>query len=101
MGCSIAQSHLLYDCRRHDNDAERISEISVAPTAEEILCERPPYVPRNAPSTWDRMNHLKPLAPDSPAPLLDTHFRLLRQDFVEPLRDAVLGYRREQLKENL
>ncbi|CAM9456015.1 unnamed protein product, partial [Hapterophycus canaliculatus] len=37
--------------RRHDNDAENISEISVAPTAGEILCERPPYVPRNAPST--------------------------------------------------
>ncbi|CAM9213606.1 unnamed protein product [Ectocarpus sp. 6 AP-2014] len=84
--------------KRHDNDAERISEISVAPTAGEILCERPPYVPRNAPSTWDGMNHLKPLAPDSPAPVLDTHFRLLRQDFVEPLREAVLGYRREQLK---
>lgn len=41
---------------------------------------------------------VKPLAPDSPAPVLDTHFRLLRQDFVEPLREAVLGYRREQLK---
>lgn len=45
--------------RRHDNDAERISHISVAPTAGEILCERPPYVPRNAPSTWAGMEHLK------------------------------------------
>lgn len=27
---------------------------------------------------------------------MDVHFRLLRQDFVEPLREAVLGYRREQ-----
>lgn len=48
-----------FSCRRHDNDAERISDISVAPTAGEILCERPPYVPRNAPSTWDGMDHLK------------------------------------------
>lgn len=39
----------------------------------------------------------KPLAPGSPAAVLDTHFRLLRQDFVEPLREAVLGYRKEQL----
>ncbi|CAM9827572.1 unnamed protein product, partial [Hapterophycus canaliculatus] len=84
--------------RRHDNDAENISEISVAPTAGEILCERPPYVPRNAPSTWDSMDHLKPLAPGSPAAVLDTHFRLLRQDFVEPLREAVLGYCDEQLR---
>ncbi|CAM9306840.1 unnamed protein product [Pylaiella littoralis] len=84
--------------RRHDNDAERIYDISVAPTASEILSERPPYVPRNAPSTWDRMDHLKPMAQGSPAAVLDTHFRLLRQDFVEPLREAVLGYRREQLK---
>lgn len=45
--------------RRHDNDAERIYDISVAPTASEILSERPPYVPQNAPSTWDRMDHLK------------------------------------------
>lgn len=30
--------------------------------------------------------------------MLDTHFRLLRQDFVEPLREAVLGYRKEQLR---
>ncbi|CAM9550665.1 unnamed protein product [Scytosiphon promiscuus] len=83
--------------RRHDNDAENISEISVAPTAGEILCERSPYVPRNAPSTWNDMKHVKPLAPGSPAAVLDTHFRLLRQDFVEPLREAVLGYRKEQL----
>ncbi|CAM9306733.1 unnamed protein product [Pylaiella littoralis] len=84
--------------RRHDNDAERIYDISVAPTASEILSERPPYVPQNAPSTWDRMDHLKPTAQGSPAAVMDTHFRLLRQDFVEPLREAVLGYRREQLK---
>lgn len=60
MGCAVAQQRrLLYFRRRHDNDAERISEISVAPTAGEILCERPPYVPRNSPSTWEGMNHLK------------------------------------------
>lgn len=45
--------------RRHDNDAERICDISVAPTAEEILCERSPYVPRNIPSTWFMMPHVK------------------------------------------
>ncbi|CAN0007784.1 unnamed protein product, partial [Sphacelaria rigidula] len=84
--------------RRHDNDEERIGDISVAPTAQEIMCERPPYVPRNNPSTWEGMDHLKPLVPGSAAALMDVHFRLLRNDFVEPLREAVLGYRREQLK---
>lgn len=41
---------------------------------------------------------MQPTAQGSPAAVMDTHFRLLRQDFVEPLREAVLGYRREQLK---
>ncbi|CAM9746173.1 unnamed protein product [Ascophyllum nodosum] len=82
--------------RRHDNDGERIFEISIPPTAGEILCERPPYVPRNAPSTWDNMEHLQPLRAGTASAIMDVHFRLLRQDFVEPLREAVLGYRREQ-----
>lgn len=40
----------------------------------------------------------QPLVPGSAAALMDVHFRLLRNDFVEPLREAVLGYRREKLK---
>eukprot|EP00904_Undaria_pinnatifida_P008335 jgi/Undpi1/4631/HiC_scaffold_18.g07985.m1 len=47
--------------RRHDNDAERISEISVRPTAGEILSTRPSYLPANDLSKCTGMNHLKVL----------------------------------------
>ena len=50
----------IYPNGRHDNDAERISEISVLPTAEELMCKRPPYLPPNALSTWENIEqHLK------------------------------------------
>lgn len=45
--------------RRHDNDAEGISEVSVRPTAEEILCARPPYLPANDLSKCTEMTHLQ------------------------------------------
>lgn len=45
--------------RRHDNDAEKISDISVRPTAAEILCERRSYLPTNDLSKCAGMNHLK------------------------------------------
>lgn len=31
--------------------------------------------------------------------MMDVHFRLLRQDFVEPLREAIIGYRKDQLEQ--
>ncbi|PKY53845.1 hypothetical protein RhiirA4_409398, partial [Rhizophagus irregularis] len=31
--------------KRHDNDFSEISKISIIPTKEEILCERPPFLP--------------------------------------------------------
>lgn len=43
----------------------------------------------------------KSLAEGSPAAIMDVHFRLLRQDFVEPLREAVLGYLSEQTKSDV
>ena len=30
---------------------------------------------------------------------MDIHFRLLREDFIQPLREAVLAYRTQQLKQ--
>ena len=52
-------AHNRPSCRRHDNDAERISEISVRPTAGEILSTRPSYLPANDLSKCTGMNHLK------------------------------------------
>ncbi|KAE8446008.1 hypothetical protein EG329_012647 [Mollisiaceae sp. DMI_Dod_QoI] len=66
--------------RRHDNDCENISEIRILPTAAEILSHRDEYLPSSKSST----QHLSGIAG-----LLDKHFRLLREDTVGQVRDAV------------
>ena len=65
---------------RHDNDHADISEISILPTTEEIQSSRSEYLPPSDPSR----QHLPGLAG-----LLDRQFRLLREDTVGQLRDAV------------
>ncbi|KAI9691183.1 MAG: hypothetical protein M1822_008803 [Bathelium mastoideum] len=65
---------------RHDNDSENICDIKIMPTSQEIQSEREEYLPTRDPSTW----HLRGLPG-----LLDRHFRLLREDTVGQLRDAV------------
>ncbi|KAL9598762.1 MAG: hypothetical protein Q9219_004259 [cf. Caloplaca sp. 3 TL-2023] len=65
---------------RHDNDHANISEIKILPTTEEVLSSRIEYLPTNDPTT----HHLPGLAG-----LLDRQFRLLREDTVGQLRDAV------------
>ena len=65
---------------RHDNDHEDIDDIQILPTAEEINSTRLEYLP-----FINSMNgHLTGL----PA-LLDRQFRLLREDAIGGLRDAV------------
>ncbi|KAI4109364.1 MAG: hypothetical protein LQ339_001864 [Xanthoria mediterranea] len=65
---------------RHDNDHEDIDDIQILPTAEEINSTRLEYLPFN-----NTLNgHLTGL----PA-LLDRQFRLLREDAIGGLRDAV------------
>lgn len=65
---------------RHDNDRENISEIRILPTSAEIMSQRTEFLPSiRAPST-----HLSGIAG-----LLDKHFRLLREDTVGQVRDAV------------
>ena len=71
---------------RHDNDHADICDIKILPTTEEIQSTRLEYLPSIDPST----HHLPSLAG-----LLDQQFRLLREDAVGQLRDAVLvEYRR-------
>lgn len=65
---------------RHDNDHAAISDIKILPTTEEIQSPRLEYLPSNDPKKL----HLPGLAG-----LLDRQFRLLREDTVGQLRDAV------------
>lgn len=65
---------------RHDNDHENICDIKILPTALEILSQRQEYLPSNDPTR----NHHPGLEG-----LLDRQFRLLREDTIGQLRDAV------------
>ncbi|KFY34168.1 hypothetical protein V494_06994 [Pseudogymnoascus sp. VKM F-4513 (FW-928)] len=65
---------------RHDNDHASIADIMILPTAQEIASQRQEYLPLIDPTR----HHLLGLAG-----LLDRQFRLLREDTVGQLRDAV------------
>ncbi|GIZ38336.1 hypothetical protein CKM354_000175600 [Cercospora kikuchii] len=65
---------------RHDNDSDNIQDIEILPTLQEIMSDRTEYLPREDPRYW----HI----PGLPG-LLDRHFRLVREDTVGQLRDAV------------
>lgn len=65
---------------RHDNDHQNIRDIKILPTAQEIQSDRREYLPSNDLTK----NHLPGLEG-----LIDRHFRLLREDTVGQLRDAV------------
>jgi hypothetical protein len=65
---------------RHDNDFADIKKIRILPTASEVQSVRPEYLP-----TTDTSEHHLPGLQG----LLDRHFRLLREDTVGQLRDAV------------
>ncbi|KXZ51992.1 hypothetical protein GPECTOR_10g1014 [Gonium pectorale] len=83
------------------------ASIKILTTSEEALCARPPYLPRSSrpdhkdgkeaagPQEDGEVQASDPHAPPDPeAALLDRHFRLLREDLVQPLRQAlaVLGF---------
>ncbi|KAJ3578079.1 hypothetical protein NPX13_g2489 [Xylaria arbuscula] len=67
---------------RHDNDHENITHIRVLPTKDEVVSTRGEYLPSNNPSSF----HLPGVIGR-----LDREFRLLREDTVGQLRDAVRG----------
>ncbi|KAL2285257.1 hypothetical protein FJTKL_08217 [Diaporthe vaccinii] len=68
------------DGPRHDNDYAEISKISIMPTYQEITATRNEYLPTTDPSQW----HLPGIRGR-----VDREFRLLREDTVGQLRDAV------------
>ncbi|OCL12491.1 hypothetical protein AOQ84DRAFT_419589, partial [Glonium stellatum] len=65
---------------RHDNDHANVADIQILPTTQEIASPRREYLP----SIDSTQHHLSGLAG-----LLDRQFRLLREDTVGQLRDAV------------
>ncbi|KAJ6161005.1 hypothetical protein N7470_004401 [Penicillium chermesinum] len=65
---------------RHDNDHRDIRHIKILPTFEEINSMRAEYLPQKDPRQW----HVEGLFG-----LLDRNFRLLREDTVGQLRDAI------------
>jgi hypothetical protein len=73
------------DGKRHDNDFKKISEISIIPTKEEILCDRQSFLPSSFPNTPHFL-------PDGMARLLDTQFRLLREDMLNPVRCGISNF---------
>ncbi|KAJ8110060.1 hypothetical protein ONZ43_g5975 [Nemania bipapillata] len=72
--------HLSASGRRHDNDHANIADISILPTHQEVKSDRAEYLPSNDPSSF----HLPGIRGR-----LDREFRLLREDTVGQLRDAV------------
>ncbi|KAI0118538.1 hypothetical protein F4776DRAFT_258264 [Hypoxylon sp. NC0597] len=68
------------DGPRHDNDHEDICDIRILPTREEITSKRSEYLPTTDPSSF----HLRGIKGR-----LDREFRLLREDTIGQLRDAV------------
>ncbi|EGG06915.1 uncharacterized protein MELLADRAFT_63078 [Melampsora larici-populina 98AG31] len=74
---------------RHSNDHHSISKIKCFPTIDELLCDTEPCFPANF-----------PLAPhhivtNGVERQLDTCFRLMREDFVSPIRDVLKAFRKE------
>lgn len=65
---------------RHSNDFEDISTIAIMPTYDEIICPEAEYLPHKNPEE----NVLQGLEG-----LIDRQFRLLKEDAVGPLRDAI------------
>ena len=73
---------------RHDNDHKDITDIKIMPTTQEVQSHRLEYLPFRDPGAW----HLPGIKG-----LLDRQFRLLREDTVGQLRDAV-GLEVERLR---
>ncbi|KAF9105258.1 hypothetical protein BGX27_009708 [Mortierella sp. AM989] len=69
---------------RHDNDHARIKDTRIVPTQAELTCERLPFLPSN--DVPGAPHHLPP----GWAQLLDTHFRLNREDMLDQLRHGIV-----------
>ncbi|KAJ3374512.1 hypothetical protein GGF31_007290 [Allomyces arbusculus] len=78
---------------QHDNDKADFRALSIVPTMGEILATAKPVLPGNW--AWHPHAHWLPAGPDR---LLDTHFRLLRQDMLAAFK-ASLGILLKDLAE--
>jgi len=66
----------------HTNDCADFRQIVVLPTTDEVFATTPPFLPRASPD--------EPFLREDPeAQLLDRNFRLLREDFLLPLRESL------------
>lgn len=65
---------------RHDNDHAEISNIRIMPTYQEIIADRSEYLPTTDSSQW----HIQGIRGR-----LDREFRLLREDTIGQLREAI------------
>ncbi|MCJ1422501.1 hypothetical protein MMC29_000381 [Sticta canariensis] len=74
---------------RHDNDLADYRQISISPTMAEVMSKMTPYLPGNRP---EAAHHLPSDAVDR---LLDTHFRLLRHDLMNPLFENMQSLEQE------
>jgi replication-associated recombination protein RarA len=92
LGDSSTEDRLDLPGDRHDNDYKCFRDVRVLPTMDEVLCERHPYLPqpqsmsdaRAAASVGDTNS-----VSSGVATLLDRQFRLLREDFIAPLREEL------------
>ncbi|KAG0254458.1 hypothetical protein DFQ27_006824 [Actinomortierella ambigua] len=71
---------------RHDNDHASIKDIQIAPTQGELICARPNFLPSN--DVHGAPHHLPP----GWSRLLDTHFRLNREDMIDLLRKGIVSF---------
>ncbi|KAF9326115.1 hypothetical protein BGZ91_002104, partial [Linnemannia elongata] len=72
---------------RNDNDHAMINKINIYPTRDEVLCSLEPFLPLNddkEPSTH--------FLPPGWSRHLDVHYRLYRQDAIEPLRVGIQAF---------
>lgn len=67
---------------RHNNDLPNYREISLLPSIEEINCSTPPYLPLSSGANR--------FIADDEQHYLDSIFRLLRHDAIEPIREALV-----------
>lgn len=77
---------------RHDNDHSDICKIKIMPTFQEIMCPRTEYLPVKDPTQWQVAGI------DG---LLDQNFRLLREDTIGQLRDAIQPELQKLLSRNV
>jgi hypothetical protein len=70
---------------RHNNDFVNYRDIAIVPTSEEVACPLRPYLPLAS-----KENRFAAI-PSNSAFLLDSQFRLLREDFLSPLKQAALS----------